>query len=53
MWRVMQAALVVASVLSGLAAAGFEPYIGERIPVNDAGISVGQAAIAAARLSCA
>ncbi|MEV4800374.1 hypothetical protein AB0K18_10190 [Nonomuraea sp. NPDC049421] len=34
-------------VLARLAAAGFEPYIGERVPVDDAGISYGQAAVAA------
>jgi hydrogenase maturation protein HypF len=50
---VFQNRLLATDVLARLAAAGFEPYIGERIPVNDAGISVGQAAIAAARLSCA
>jgi hydrogenase maturation protein HypF len=38
-------------VLRRLTETGFRPYVGERIPVNDAGISYGQAAVAAARLA--
>ncbi|NJP88714.1 carbamoyltransferase HypF [Nonomuraea sp. FMUSA5-5] len=48
---VFQNRLLATGVLARLSAAGFEPYIGERVPVNDAGISYGQAAVAAARLS--
>ncbi|TYB50941.1 carbamoyltransferase HypF [Nonomuraea sp. PA05] len=48
---VFQNRLLATDVLARLTAAGFEPYIGERVPVNDAGISYGQAAVAAARLS--
>lgn len=33
-----------------LADAGFEVHVGERVPVNDGGISYGQAVVAAARL---
>ncbi|GLH99724.1 carbamoyltransferase [Phytohabitans aurantiacus] len=39
------------AVLAGLRAAGFDAYLGERVPVNDGGISYGQAAVAAARLA--
>jgi hydrogenase maturation protein HypF len=38
-------------VLGGLAAAGFEVYIGQQVPVNDGGISYGQAAAGAARIA--
>ncbi|MFG1949470.1 carbamoyltransferase HypF, partial [Nonomuraea sp. NPDC048826] len=48
---VFQNRLLAADVLARLTAAGFEPYTGVRVPVNDAGISYGQAAVAAARLS--
>ena len=34
----------------GLAGDGFEPFINRQVPVNDGGVSYGQAAIAAARL---
>ncbi|MGW4472757.1 Kae1-like domain-containing protein [Nonomuraea sp. NPDC004354] len=37
------------TLLARLEPAGFDPFFGERIPVNDGGISFGQAAIAAAR----
>ncbi|WP_113705604.1 carbamoyltransferase HypF [Nonomuraea lactucae] len=50
---VFQNRLLATDVLARLTAAGFEPYIGEQVPVNDGGISYGQAAIAAARLSSA
>ncbi len=36
-------------VLSALSAEGFDVYLGQQIPVNDGGISFGQAAVAAAR----
>ena len=42
---------LTARVLRGLADAGFDPYVGHQIPVNDGGISYGQAAVAAARLA--
>jgi hydrogenase maturation protein HypF len=38
-------------LLRRLAADGFEAYINRRVPVNDGGVSYGQAAIAAARLA--
>jgi hydrogenase maturation protein HypF len=38
-------------VLRRLTAKGLKPYVGERIPVNDGGISYGQAAVASARLT--
>ncbi|WP_084959941.1 carbamoyltransferase HypF [Thermoactinospora rubra] len=47
---VFQNRLLATDVLARLEEAGFDPYIGERIPVNDGGISFGQAAVAAARL---
>ncbi|GAA4039318.1 carbamoyltransferase HypF [Nonomuraea soli] len=50
---VFQNRLLAVDVLDRLEAAGFDAYIGERVPVNDAGISFGQAAVAAARSSCA
>ncbi|MFI6596609.1 carbamoyltransferase HypF [Nonomuraea sp. NPDC050536] len=50
---VFQNRLLATEVMARLEEAGFEAYIGERIPVNDAGISFGQAAIAAASLSSA
>ncbi|PSK29153.1 carbamoyltransferase HypF [Nocardia seriolae] len=46
---VFQNALLTKLVLAGLAAAGFDACAGERIPMNDGGISYGQAVIAAAR----
>jgi hydrogenase maturation protein HypF len=41
------------AVLEGLTAAGLAGYTGQRVPVNDGGISYGQAAVAAARLAAA
>ncbi len=39
------------TVLARLQGEGFEAFINERVPVNDGGISYGQAAVAGARLS--
>jgi hydrogenase maturation protein HypF len=47
---VMQNQLLADALLGGLSDAGLEPLINERVPVNDGGISYGQAAVAAARL---
>jgi hydrogenase maturation protein HypF len=47
---VFQNARVTAAVLDGLAAAGLTGLAGERVPMNDGGISYGQAAIAAATM---
>ena len=44
----MQNQLLVEAVVGGLSGAGLEPLINERVPVNDGGISYGQAAVAAA-----
>ncbi|WP_163507176.1 carbamoyltransferase HypF [Fodinicola acaciae] len=41
---------LAAGLLEGLAGAGLVAHIGERVPVNDGGISYGQAVVAAARL---
>lgn len=46
---VFQNARLTTAVLDGLADAGLNGLAGERIPMNDGGISYGQAAIAAAR----
>ncbi|TMR04207.1 carbamoyltransferase HypF [Actinomadura soli] len=48
---VFQNRTLATAVLSALDEAGFEAFLGERVPVNDGGISYGQAAIAAARLA--
>ncbi|WP_158888145.1 carbamoyltransferase HypF [Amycolatopsis anabasis] len=48
---VFQNALLTTEVTSGLLDAGLRPFAGERIPMNDGGISYGQAAIAAARMN--
>ncbi|MEV7805630.1 carbamoyltransferase HypF [Microbispora sp. NPDC088329] len=48
---VFQNRLLAAQVLRRLERAGFDAYIGERVPVNDGGISYGQAAVGAARLA--
>ncbi|QWF77937.1 carbamoyltransferase HypF [Amycolatopsis sp. CA-230715] len=47
---VFQNALLTERVLAGLHDAGLRPLAGARVPMNDGGISYGQAAIAAARL---
>jgi hydrogenase maturation protein HypF len=47
---VFQNAWVADALLDGLAGDGFTVHINERVPVNDGGISYGQAAIGAARL---
>ena len=39
------------AVLGGLTAAGFDVYLADQVPVNDGGISYGQAAVAAARMA--
>ena len=41
---------LVATVISGLEASGFDVFINQRVPCNDGGISYGQSAVAAARL---
>ncbi len=48
---VFQNRLLAADVLRQLEHAGFDAYIGEAVPVNDGGVSYGQAAVAAARLA--
>jgi hydrogenase maturation protein HypF len=47
---VFQNAWLADALLDGLARDGFSVHINERVPVNDGGISYGQAAIGAARL---
>jgi hydrogenase maturation protein HypF len=47
---VFQSRLLLDSVCSGLAGAGLRVLVPEQLPVNDGGISYGQAAIAAATL---
>ncbi|MFD9965663.1 carbamoyltransferase HypF [Amycolatopsis sp. NPDC058986] len=47
---VFQNALLTTLVLDGLDDAGLHPLAGEGVPMNDGGISYGQAAIACARL---
>ncbi|MBB5916725.1 hydrogenase maturation protein HypF [Nocardia transvalensis] len=46
---VFQNARLTAAVLDGMARSGLDCYVGEHVPMNDGGISYGQAAIAAAR----
>jgi len=48
---VFQNRRLASGLLRELAADGFEPYINRQVPVNDGGVSYGQAAIAAARLA--
>jgi hydrogenase maturation protein HypF len=47
---VFQSRLLLDSVWSGLTGAGLRVLVPERLPVNDGGISFGQAAVAAAKL---
>ncbi|MFD2764919.1 carbamoyltransferase HypF [Micromonospora eburnea] len=46
---VFQNVLLLDRVVSGLEATGFRPLVHSRVPPNDAGISLGQAVVAAAR----
>jgi len=48
---VFQNRRLAATVHAALKTAGFDVYLGERVPVNDGGISYGQAVVAAARLA--
>ncbi|HEX7105069.1 MAG TPA: carbamoyltransferase HypF [Acidothermaceae bacterium] len=48
---VFQNRAVAGGVVSTLRAEGHDVYLGEHIPVNDGGISYGQAAVAAARMA--
>ena len=48
---VFQNQRLAAGLLRRLAGDGFEPFINRQVPVNDGGVSYGQAAIAAARLA--
>jgi hydrogenase maturation protein HypF len=48
---VFQNRRLASSLLRALAADGFEVFINRMVPVNDGGVSYGQAAIAAARLA--
>jgi hydrogenase maturation protein HypF len=48
---VFQNALLTGATLRALAGAGLEAHVGRDVPVNDGGISYGQAAVAAARLA--
>jgi hydrogenase maturation protein HypF len=48
---VFQNRWLASTLLRRLAANGFEPFTNRQVPVNDGGISYGQAAVAAARLA--
>ena len=48
---VFQNGWLVDTLLRRLARDGFEVHVGQQVPVNDGGISYGQAAVAAARLA--
>ena len=48
---VFQNRRLASDLLRRLAADGFEPFINRQVPVNDGGVSYGQAAVAAARLA--
>jgi hydrogenase maturation protein HypF len=50
---VWQNRLLAESAVALLCADGFDVFTNERVPTNDGGISYGQAAVAAARLTCA
>jgi hydrogenase maturation protein HypF len=50
---VFQNRRLAATLLRRLAGDGFEVFINRRVPVNDGGISYGQAAIAAATMAAA
>lgn len=48
---VFQNRRLASALLRGLASDGFEVFINRQVPVNDGGVSYGQAAVAAARLA--
>ncbi|WP_291407616.1 carbamoyltransferase HypF [Actinophytocola sp.] len=48
---VFQNALLAGELITELAGQGFDVHIGQRVPVNDGGISYGQAVVAAATLN--
>jgi hydrogenase maturation protein HypF len=48
---VFQNRRLASDLLRGLATDGFEVCINRQVPVNDGGVSYGQAAVAAARLA--
>ena len=48
---VFQNRRLASDLLRGLASDGFEVFINRQVPVNDGGVSYGQAAVAAARLA--
>jgi hydrogenase maturation protein HypF len=48
---VFQNRRLASTLLRELASDGFEPFINRQVPVNDGGVSYGQAAVAAARLA--
>ncbi len=48
---VFQNRRLASALLRRLASDGLEPYINRQVPVNDGGVSYGQAAVAAARLA--
>lgn len=48
---VFQNALLAGELIGELTCQGFDVYIGQRVPVNDGGVSYGQAVVAAATLN--
>jgi hydrogenase maturation protein HypF len=48
---VMQNALLVSRLLVELKEAGFQSYVHREVPPNDGGLSLGQAVVAAARVT--